>query len=104
MNIDELMKAVDFATVTQSTVFVENLINCKPTFVYNCSECNHPYGKSKEILFETEEELEKLIDNAKRDTVGMVNCMKRVLGYYTVVDNIEKQYRDFYSGLLEEVV
>ena len=104
MSVDEVMEISDFATVTQSTVFVENLINCKPTFVYDCKDCLPIYSIHKEVLFESKDELEELINKARNDAPSMVKSMRDILSYYTETEDVAGKYRNFYNSLCDEAV
>ena len=99
MSVEELMDKVDYATVTQSTVFLENLLECKPTFVCDCKDCIMTYENSKELIFDSVEDLEELINKAENNPQDMVRIIKETLTYYTEIEKVDEKYREFYNTI-----
>lgn len=95
VDIYKFSEYIDFATVGISTVFIEYIINLFPCMNYKCLK--DKYADITWNKFSSVYELGEIINILKNNTKKFELKMKETRLYFTPVNNISKNYSDFFS-------
>ena len=95
----DFFKKVDVVIVGISTVFMESLLSWKPTFIYYNKNQIFNYYKNvtNKVKFETEEQLEKLLEHIK--TPEFIGELEYLRNYMCASGDIKENYKKAFNQL-----
>jgi hypothetical protein len=97
-NVIEFSKLVDYEICFGSTVFIDNLINLMPTFVFR-SDYKPVLYDLDGLEFHDSKQLEMLLKQYADNPISLEQRLIQIREYYTVTKSVNENYMNFYALL-----